>query len=60
MSRLDRQLNNLNNPRIVLAVGTLAVALNGLLYFGVYLPKMAPVFGTVVAFGASLPESMPA
>ena len=55
---MDRFGHQLNNPRIVLAVGMFAVLLNVLLYFGVYVPRMVPAFGNLYAFGASIPEAL--
>ena len=57
VSRLERKLNN---PKVVLVVGVGAVALNVLLYFGVFLPRMMPLIGNVYSIGASIPESIAA
>jgi hypothetical protein len=56
---LERRLND---PRVVLVVGAVAVALNVLLYFGVFLPRAAPLIGQisshVSSIGASFPEAV--
>ncbi len=53
MSRLEQTLNK---PVVVLVVGVIAVALNVLLYFGYFLPKMTPLIGHINPIGISLPE----
>ena len=59
MSRqVTRLEETLNNPRVVLVVGAVAVALNVLLYFGVFLPRMTPLFGHVYTIGTSIPEAI--
>ena len=63
VSRLEKTLNN---PRVVLVAGMVAVALNVLLYFGVFLPRMTPLIEHVSTIGTSpleaignaLPESI--
>jgi hypothetical protein len=56
--QVTRLEETLNNPRVVLVVGAVAVALNVLLYFGVFLPRMTPLFGHVYAIGTSIPEAI--
>ncbi len=59
MSSLERTLNN---PRVVLVVGVVAVALNVLFYFGVFVPRVTPLIGQIsshaYAIGASLPKAI--
>ena len=56
MSRLEQRLNT---PRVVLVVGVVAGALNVLLYFGVFLPRVTPVVGRGRwSVGASLPGTI--
>ena len=55
MSRLERTLNN---PRAVLVVGVLALALNVLLYFGLFVPRMTPLIAHINPIGSSLPEAI--
>ena len=55
VSRLERSLNK---PVVVLVVGVVAVALNVLLYFGYFLPKMKPIIGNINPIGISLPEAI--
>ena len=40
---MNRIEDKLNNPRIVLVVGTIAMALNVALYFGVFVPRLVPL-----------------
>ena len=62
VSRLEESYN----PRVVLVAGVVAVALNVLLYFGVFLPRMTPLIehvstiGTapLEAIGNALPEAI--
>jgi hypothetical protein len=56
--QVTRLEETLNNPRVVLVVGAVAVALNVLLYFGVFLPRMTPLFGHVYTIGTSIPEAI--
>jgi hypothetical protein len=44
VSRLEQKLNN---PTVVLVVGVVAVALNVLLYFGLFLPRMTPLIAQI-------------
>src|SRR5215216_5679159 len=53
VSRLEQTLNK---PIVVLVVGVLAVALNVLLYFGVFLPRMTPLIAHINPIGTSPPE----
>ena len=53
MSRLEQTLNK---PKVVLVVGVVAVALNVLLYFGYFLPRMTPLIAHINPIGTSLPE----
>ena len=55
MSRLEQKLNN---PRVVLVVGVIAVALNVLLYFGLFVPRMTPLIANINPVGASLLEAI--
>src|SRR5918994_2977967 len=55
MSRLEQKLNK---PIVVLVVGVIAVALNILLYFGYFLPRMKPLIAHVNPIGISLPEAI--
>jgi hypothetical protein len=55
MSRLEQKLNN---PRVVLVVGVIAVALNALLYFGIFLPRMTPLIAQINPVGTSLLEAI--
>ncbi len=56
MSRLERTLNK---PIVVLVVGVIAVVLNVLLYFGLFLPRMTPLIAHIIPIGTSLPEEPP-
>jgi hypothetical protein len=53
--RLERTLNK---PSVVLVVGVVAVALNVLLYFGYFLPRMTPLVEQINSIGTSLPEAI--
>jgi len=56
VSRLEYRLND---PRIVLVVAAVAAALNVLLYFGVFLPRVTPLVGHAYAIvGTSLPGAI--
>ena len=55
MSRLEQTLNK---PIIVLVVGVVAVALNVLLYFGYFLPRMKPLIAHINPIGISLPRPL--
>jgi hypothetical protein len=55
VSRLEQTLNK---PKVVLVVGVLAVVLNVLLYFGLFLPRMTPLIGHINPIGTSLPEAI--
>src|SRR5688572_17430614 len=55
MSRLEQKLNK---PIVVLVVGVIAVALNVLLYFGYFLPRMTPLIAHINPIGISLPEAI--
>src|SRR5215211_3548410 len=55
MSRLEQTLNK---PIVVLVVGVVAVALNVLLYFGYFLPRMTPLVEQINSIGTSLPEAI--
>src|ERR687898_1451341 len=55
VSRLEQTLNK---PKVVLIVGVLAVALNVLLYFGLFLPRMTPLIAHINPIGTSLPEAI--
>jgi hypothetical protein len=48
----------LNKPIVVLVVGVIAVALNVLLYFGYFLPRMSPLVEQIDSIGTSLPEAI--
>jgi hypothetical protein len=55
VSRLEQTLNK---PIVVLVVGVIAVALNVLLYFGLFLPRMTPLITHINPIGTSLPEAI--
>src|SRR5918999_5109266 len=55
MSRLEHKLNN---PTVVLVVGVLAVAINVLLYFGYFVPRMTPLIAQINPVGTSLLEAI--
>jgi hypothetical protein len=55
-TRVSRLEQTLNKPKVVLVVGVLAVALNILLYFGYFLPRMTPLIAHINPIGTSLPE----
>ena len=55
MSRLEQTLNK---PVVVLVVGVVAVALNVLLYFGYFLPRMTPLIAHLSPIGVSVPEAI--
>jgi hypothetical protein len=55
MSRIEQTLNK---PIVVLVVGVIAVALNVLLYFGYFLPRMTPLVEQINSIGTSLPEAI--
>ena len=55
VSRLEQTLNK---PKVVLVVGVLAVVLNVLLYFGLFLPRMTPLIAHINPIGTSLPEAI--
>jgi hypothetical protein len=55
VSRIEQSLNK---PVVVLVVGVVAVALNVLLYFGYFLPKMKPIIGNMNPIGISLPDAI--
>jgi hypothetical protein len=55
-TRVSRLEQTLNKPKVVLVVGVLAVALNVLLYFGLFLPRMTPLIAHINPIGTSLPE----
>jgi hypothetical protein len=55
VSRLEQTLNK---PKVVLVVGVVAVALNVLLYFGIFLPRMTPLIAHINPIGTSLPEAI--
>jgi hypothetical protein len=55
VSRLEQTLNK---PIVVLVVGMVAVALNVLLYFGLFVPRMTPLIAHINPIGSSLPEAI--
>jgi hypothetical protein len=55
VSRLEQTLNK---PIVVLVVGVVAVALNVLLYFGLFVPRMTPLIAHINPIGSSLPEAI--
>ena len=57
-TRVSRLEQTLNKPKVVLVVGVLAVALNVLLYFGIFLPRMTPLIAHINPIGTSLPEAI--
>jgi hypothetical protein len=56
VSRLEQKLNN---PTVVLVVGVVAVALNVLLYFGIFVPRMTPLIAQINPVGTSPPPELP-
>jgi hypothetical protein len=56
VSRLEQKLNN---PTVVLVVGVVAVALNVLLYFGLFLPRMTPLIAQINPVDTSPPPELP-
>ena len=50
--------HKLNNPTVVLVVGVVAVAINVLLYFGYFLPRMTPLIAHLSPIGISVPEAI--
>jgi hypothetical protein len=57
-TRVSRLEQTLNKPKVVLVVGVVAVALNILLYFGIFLPRMTPLIAHINPIGTSLPEAI--
>jgi hypothetical protein len=57
-TRVSRLEQTLNKPKVVLVVGVVAVALNVLLYFGYFLPRMTPLIAHINPIGTSLPEAI--
>jgi hypothetical protein len=57
-TRVSRLEQTLNKPKVVLVVGVVAVALNVLLYFGIFLPRMTPLIAHINPIGTSLPEAI--
>src|SRR5215208_2079901 len=55
-TRVSRLEQTLNKPKVVLVVGVVAVALNVLLYFGYFLPRMTPLIAHLSPIGISVPE----
>jgi hypothetical protein len=55
VSRLEQKLNN---PSVVLVVGVVAVALNVLLYFGLFVPRVTPLIAHINPVGTSLLEAI--
>ena len=53
---VNRLENKLNNPQAVIVVGSIALALNAVLYFGLFLPRMMPLVSHAYDFGSSIPE----
>src|SRR5918999_58940 len=53
-TRVSRLEQTLNKPKVVLVVGVVAVALNVLLYFGYFLPRMTPLIAHINPIGTSL------
>jgi hypothetical protein len=43
---------------VVLVVGVIAVALNVLLYFGIFVPRVAPLIANIHSPGTSLPGAI--
>jgi Ni,Fe-hydrogenase III small subunit len=54
--RVKRLLEALNNPKVALVVGVVAVAVNGSLYFFYYLPRMTPLIEQIQSIDKPLPE----
>src|SRR5215208_4565701 len=57
-TRVSRLEQTLNKPKVVLVVGVVAVALNVLLYFGYFLPRMTPLIAHINPISTSLPEAI--
>jgi hypothetical protein len=53
---VGRLEQTLNNPTVVLVAGVIAVTLNVLLYFGLFLPRMMPLIAHMNPIGVSRPE----
>jgi hypothetical protein len=58
LNYVNRLEQTLNKPMVVLVVGVVAVALNVLLYFGVFVPRMTPLIANIHSLGTSLPEAI--
>ena len=54
--KVKRLLEALNNPKVALVVGVVAVGVNGLLYFFYYLPRMTPLIEQIQSIDKPLPE----
>jgi hypothetical protein len=57
-AQLKRLSEALNNPKVALVVGVVAVVVNGLLYFGYYLPRMTPLIEQIQSINKALPEAI--
>jgi hypothetical protein len=55
---VGRLEQTLNKPIVVLVAGVVGVALNVLLYFGIFLPKMTPLIAHMNPLGVSSPEAI--
>src|SRR3712207_3722438 len=54
--KVKRLLEALNNPKVALVVGVVAVGVNGLLYFLYYLPRMTPLIEQIQSIDKPLSE----
>jgi len=55
-AQVKRLLETLNNPKVALVVGVVAVAVNGLLYFVYYLPRMTPLIEQIQSINKPFAE----
>jgi hypothetical protein len=55
---VGRLEQTLNNPFVVVVAGVIAVALNVLLYFGLFLPRITPLIAHMNPIGVSPPEAI--
>jgi MFS family permease len=55
-AQVKRLLETLNNPKVALVVGVVAVAVNGSLYFFYYLPRMTPLIEQIQSINKPFAE----
>ncbi len=55
-AQAKRLLEALNNPKVALVVGVVAVAVNGLLYFVYYLPRITPLIEQIQSINKPFAE----